>query len=288
MVKKTQTWALGEGGSLSLMDLCVSLPVVKYTEHEIYCEWLSKLTALTVTPPSPQSSREHLSSTRKPALVSSHSLSHSPPNPGYHQSAFCPSGFASSGPLTQVQSDCGWASTSKHDGAEVLPCWSRDQRFILFSGWTNVRCKDDTPSCCSGFSRTCLQVDRSAGWSPLAMQTRSDPIHLCPYLSAKMLAFMGCLFLQLSPLASCEMWLTEATGRTSHRSKRWTFFPPGKLTMVGSRQWSSPPGFSRQALPCPLSPYTSRVTGSNSFLLLKALKPYTVPHKFSPNVLKSL
>ena len=67
------------------------------------------------------------------------------------------------------------ASFVKHDVVKVLPCGSMDQCFSLTSGGTNVHCKDDTPPCCSDFSRTCLQIDCTAGWPPLARADQTRP-----------------------------------------------------------------------------------------------------------------
>ena len=120
-----------------------------------------------------------MSSTRKPAPVSSHSLSHSPLNLETTSLLSVPLDWpvldsSCKRNLTEGGLPC-LASFIKHDVVKVLPCGSMDQCFIFTSGGTNVRCKDDTPPSCSDFSRTCLQIDCTAGWPPRARADQTRP-----------------------------------------------------------------------------------------------------------------
>lgn len=176
MVNKTQTWALGEGGSLSLMDLCVSLTVVKYTLHEIYCEWLSKLTALTVMPPSPQSSREHFCHPQGNQHSLAVTLYPTPLRTLATTSLLCvPLDLPVLTP-TQVQSYCGWASTSKHGVVEVL-LLEHGSALHSFSA-EQMSCKDDTPSLLFWFLKD-MSAGRPQCW--VASTCHADQIR--PYSS---------------------------------------------------------------------------------------------------------
>ena len=139
-----------------------------------------------------------MSSTRKPAPVSSHSLSHSPPNLGNHQSTFCPPGQFWTPHASAILLQVGfhvWLLSLSMMLSRVFPAgaWISASFFFLVEHMSIVR--TILPLVVLVSQGHVCRSTAALGGLHLPWQTRPDPIHLCPYLRAKMLAFMGCLFL---------------------------------------------------------------------------------------------